>query len=134
MNLTQVQEAVLEEPFHGVRAKVASALGKSKTLGAVRVLLEMLRKEKDARCLAAIVEGLRIKDEEVRNGVKDVLERGELPYRYVATTAHGGHGYFERKYTLTLFIQRPRSSIRNPRSPTQSQRLGLPAFRSKRRR
>ncbi|KAJ3033276.1 hypothetical protein HDV00_006539 [Rhizophlyctis rosea] len=80
--LQKIKESILKEPFHGVRSKVAAALGRSKTPGTIEVLLAMVRTEKDPRALAACVEALNVRDEEVRKCLLEVLEReGTLPYR-----------------------------------------------------
>ncbi|KAI8591723.1 hypothetical protein BDZ88DRAFT_450044 [Geranomyces variabilis] len=79
--LKKVQETVAAEPFYGVRIKVAQALGKAKTEGALKILIAMLKTEKNATCAFTIATALEIRDEKVREALLEYLKGKDLPYR-----------------------------------------------------
>ncbi|KAJ3156251.1 hypothetical protein HDU86_004015 [Geranomyces michiganensis] len=76
-----VQEAVAAEPFYGVRMRVAEALGKCKTEGALKILIAMLKTEKHATVAFTIATALEVRDDNVRTALLEYLKGKDLPYR-----------------------------------------------------
>ncbi|KAI8915223.1 hypothetical protein DFJ77DRAFT_461715 [Powellomyces hirtus] len=87
--LNKVKEAVLAEKFYGVRIKVANALGKSKTKGAIKVLLAMLKADTDPRVTSFIINALHVRDEDVRDALIEYIKRKNLSYRTHASALEG---------------------------------------------
>ena len=80
-NLQAVGAALAREPFWGVRAQVATALGRSGLAEAVPPLAAILRAEEHPRALAPVAAACaRIRDPRLREALREALDR-ELPYR-----------------------------------------------------
>ena len=71
----------MKEPFYGVRQKVVGALAKPKTQQSIKILIEMLRNEGDARPQWNILQGLGVRSDEVREAMLEFLKKDGLPYR-----------------------------------------------------
>ncbi|KAJ3019879.1 hypothetical protein HKX48_001651 [Thoreauomyces humboldtii] len=77
----KVEEAIVTEPYWDVRRRVAEALGKANSLGALRILLSMLKSEKNTSVQWKIVSQLTLRNEEAREALLEFLHRKEeLPY------------------------------------------------------
>ena len=80
-NLQAVGAALAREPFWGVRAQVATALGRSGLAEAVPPLAAILRAEEHPRALATVAAACaHIRDPRLRKALREALDR-ELPYR-----------------------------------------------------
>ena len=72
--LRKVATLAKEEPFYGVRVKVAQGLAKATSFLAPRILVEMFVAEKDPRVVPAILDALRVKDDEAHRCLRNYLE------------------------------------------------------------
>ncbi|RCH95179.1 hypothetical protein CU098_000313, partial [Rhizopus stolonifer] len=79
--LKAVHEAILKEPFYGVRIQCAKSLAKLNSTYSLQILSELLDNETDPLALFLIVGAANIVDDQLRNSLLQLLKRENLPYR-----------------------------------------------------
>ncbi|KAL1917439.1 uncharacterized protein VTP21DRAFT_3832 [Calcarisporiella thermophila] len=84
--LKKVKTLVANEPFYGVRVKVAETLSSNKNAFGLEILGEMLLNESEPMAMASIATSCGIRDENLRQALLSFLQREELPYRAHAAT------------------------------------------------
>ncbi|OBZ84302.1 Glutamyl aminopeptidase [Choanephora cucurbitarum] len=79
--LKAVHEAILKEPFYGVRVKCANQLAKQNSAYSLQILTELLDNEKDPMALEHIAASAKAVDDRIRASLLRLLKRENLPYR-----------------------------------------------------
>ncbi|KAG2196317.1 hypothetical protein INT47_009312 [Mucor saturninus] len=79
--LKAVREAILQEPYYGVRTYTARKLANLNSLYSIEILSELLDAEKDPLAMAAIAGACAIVDDRLRDALIRFLQRDGLPYR-----------------------------------------------------
>ncbi|CAO3692350.1 unnamed protein product [Rhizopus microsporus] len=102
--LKAVRELIKEEPFYGVRVRVAGKLAKLNSTLSIDILADMLTAEKHPLALAPIAAQCKAQDDRLRQALISFLQRENLPY-----IAHGSAltslGSQRNKDDLSYLIQ-----------------------------
>lgn len=81
-SMLKVEQAVLAENYHGVRAYVATALGEARTRLAIDLLCKMLKQDGDPLSTWRIAKScVGIRDNQLRLVLQQFLKRNDLAYR-----------------------------------------------------
>ncbi|KAI8375207.1 peptidase family M1-domain-containing protein [Blakeslea trispora] len=79
--LKAVHEAILKEPYYGVRVKCAKQLAKQNSVYSLQILSELLDNEKNPMALEHIAAVAKAVDDRIRASLLRLLKRENLPYR-----------------------------------------------------